>query len=209
MTFPAVKKIYLTRHAQTDFNKNGIVQGSGVDSDLNDTGRRQAAAFFEQYKNIPFQKIYTSTLKRSVQSVSGFMDKGIPAEHLEGLNEIDWGKREASPITVEENEYYLYVISQWREGNTSLRIEGGESPEDLQTKQKRALDYILSHEDEREILICMHGRAMRIFLCLLLGYELKYMDIFEHSNMCLYQLDYTGSMFALKRPNDVSHLQNV
>lgn len=208
MTFPAVKKIYLTRHAQTDFNKNGIVQGSGVDSDLNDTGRRQAAAFFERYKEISFQKIYTSTLKRSIQSVSKFMDRGIPAEHLDGLKEIDWGKREAVPITVEENEYYLYVISQWRAGNTSLRIEGGESPEDLQAKQKQALDHILSHEDEREILICMHGRAMRIFLCLLLGYKLRYMDVFEHSNMCLYQLDYTGSMFALRRWNDVSHLWN-
>jgi probable phosphoglycerate mutase len=30
------KTIYLIRHGQTDFNKQGIVQGSGVDSSLND-----------------------------------------------------------------------------------------------------------------------------------------------------------------------------
>ena len=52
------KKIYITRHGQTDFNKKGIVQGSGVDSDLNETGRLQAEAFFKKFKDHPFDKLY-------------------------------------------------------------------------------------------------------------------------------------------------------
>jgi broad specificity phosphatase PhoE len=82
------KKIYLIRHGQTDYNLKGFVQGSGVDSDLNQTGRDQAAKFFEHYKNIPFKKVYTSKLKRSIQSVQSFIDKGIPHEAYEGFNEI-------------------------------------------------------------------------------------------------------------------------
>ncbi|MEM6877731.1 MAG: histidine phosphatase family protein, partial [Bacteroidota bacterium] len=31
--------VYIVRHGQTDYNLRGIVQGSGVDSSLNDTGR--------------------------------------------------------------------------------------------------------------------------------------------------------------------------
>ncbi|HCZ37344.1 MAG TPA: histidine phosphatase family protein, partial [Cytophagales bacterium] len=67
------KKIYLIRHGQTDFNLKGIVQGSGVDSSLNAKGMAQAQAFFEMYKHIKFDKIYTSTLKRTRESVSGFI----------------------------------------------------------------------------------------------------------------------------------------
>ncbi|HMR56571.1 MAG TPA: histidine phosphatase family protein, partial [Cyclobacteriaceae bacterium] len=66
------KKIYLIRHGQTDFNLKGIVQGSGVDSSLNDRGRAQAEAFYETYKNIAFDKIYTSALRRTRESVIGF-----------------------------------------------------------------------------------------------------------------------------------------
>jgi probable phosphoglycerate mutase len=64
----------------------------------------------------------------------------------------------------------------------------------------------MKREDEKTILICMHGRAMRILLCQLLNYPLRGMDTFEHKNLCLYQLDFTGSMFAIKKHNDISHL---
>jgi probable phosphoglycerate mutase len=35
------------------------------------------------------------------------------------------------------------------------------------------------------------------------------MDIFEHQNLCLYELDFTGSMFSIRRYNDVSHLNSA
>jgi broad specificity phosphatase PhoE len=98
------------------------------------------------------------------------------------------------------------MLKQWQNGNTAERIAGGESPEDVTLRQRKALDHIMSQENEELILICMHGRAMRILLCELLNYPLKSMDIFEHRNLCLYQLDFTGSMFTIKKHNDVAHL---
>ena len=79
------KKIYLVRHGQTDFNLKGIVQGSGVNSSLNKVGRQQANAFFAAYRNVRFDKIYTSELKRTQESVRKFIEKGIPYESLQGL----------------------------------------------------------------------------------------------------------------------------
>jgi probable phosphoglycerate mutase len=73
-------------------------------------------------------------------------------------------------------------------------------------RQQVAIQHIMKREDEKTILICMHGRAMRILLCQLLNYPLRGMDTFEHKNLCLYQLDFTGSMFAIKKHNDISHL---
>ncbi len=203
------KKIYLIRHGQTDFNLKGIVQGSGVDSSLNAKGMAQARAFFEMYKHIAFDKIYTSTLKRTRESVSGFIELGIPTESLSGLNEISWGTKEGQPITPEEDQYYHWMLDQWRLGNTHERIEGGESPEDVVKRQEAALTQILAQPNEEKILICMHGRAIRILLCQLLNYPLKSMDMFEHENLCLYLLEQTGSQFTVRKYNDTLHLKNL
>jgi broad specificity phosphatase PhoE len=202
----SIKKIYIIRHGQTDFNLQGIVQGSGVDSSLNETGRAQARAFFDKYKDVGFDKIYTSALKRTRESVQDFIAGGIPHEPLSGLNEISWGSKEGQRITPEEDAYYHWMLKEWQRGNTSERITGGESPNDVVLRQRPALDYIMSKEDEKTILVCMHGRAMRILLCELLNYPLKSMDMFEHHNLCLYQLDFTGSMYAIKKHNDKTHL---
>lgn len=203
------KKIYVVRHGQTDLNLKGIVQGSGVDSSLNDTGRAQALAFFENYKQISFDKVYTSALKRTKETVENFVRIGIPVEGLAGLNEISWGKKEGEPITAEEDKYYHYMLDQWQKGNTTLRIEGGESPDEVVLRMKPAVDHILTKEDEKTILICMHGRAIRILLCHLLNYPLKSMDMFEHENACLYILNFTGTVFNVELYNNVDHLKNL
>lgn len=202
------KKIYIVRHGQTDFNLNNIVQGSGVNSSLNDRGRGQGHAFFEAYKAVPFQKIYTSALKRTHESVQGFIDLGIESEALAGLNEISWGTKEGEKITPDEDEYYHHMLKEWQLGNTTLRIEKGESPEDVVARMKPALDHIMSREEE-VVLICMHGRAIRILLCMLLNYPLKSMDMFEHENLGLYLVNYTGSMFSVELYNNSDHLRSL
>jgi probable phosphoglycerate mutase len=201
------KKIYLIRHGQTDFNKMGIVQGSGVDTSLNDLGREQARAFYEVYRSVPFDKVYTSTLKRTIESVKLFIDDGVPHETLSGLNEICWGKKEGQRITPEEDAYYHFLLEEWRRGNTSLKIDGGESPEDVRDRIIPALHTILAHKEERTILICMHGRAIRILLCHLLNLPLKEMDQFEHANLCLYLLQYQNGVYDILLNNDLSHLK--
>ena len=200
------KKIYLTRHGQTDFNKKGIVQGSGIDSDLNDTGRAQAEAFFRVYQKVPFDKLYVSALKRTHQSMRGFLEKPVPVTILPELNEISWGKQEGIMVNEERNVYYQQMIHCWQAGDTGMAIEGGESPEQVAIRMKRALQHILSNTSEKNVLICMHGRAMRIMLTVMLNYPLRCMDMFKHSNLCLYVLTYTGSMFVVDRYNDTSHL---
>ncbi|MBL7871428.1 MAG: histidine phosphatase family protein [Cyclobacteriaceae bacterium] len=203
------KKIYIIRHGQTDFNLKGIVQGSGVDSSLNEKGMAQAEAFFQSYKHVVFDKIYTSALKRTHESVDLFLRAGIPCESLSGLNEISWGNKEGKKITPEEDSYYHWMLNQWQLGNTCERIEGGESPNDVAQRQEIELKHIMSQTHENTILICMHGRAMRILLCRLLNYPLRSMDMFEHENLCLYLLEHTGSMFVVKKHNDTTHLKGL
>jgi len=104
------KTIYLIRHGETEFNRRGVVQGSGIDSDLNELGFLQARAFFDTYQDIEFDKIYTSKLRRTVQSVQEFINVGIPYEQFEGLNEISWGEKEGKIPNYLEDENYLEII---------------------------------------------------------------------------------------------------
>lgn len=203
------KKIYLVRHGQTELNRQGIVQGSGVDAPLNNEGVWQRDAFFCAYRHIPFDKVYTSALQRTVQSVQPFLDSGLPHQALPGLNEISWGIHEGKTISPEEDAYYHWMLRQWQSGRTDLKIEGGESPEDVAARQWPAWQQVLAQPLEKTILVCMHGRAMRILLTQILHYPLRAMDLFEHRNLGLYLLQGTGSMFRVERYNNTAHLEHA
>ncbi|WMN07135.1 histidine phosphatase family protein [Marivirga arenosa] len=203
-----VKDLYIVRHGQTDYNLKGIVQGSGVNASLNENGRRQAEEFFKAYGDFPFDKLYISQLKRTEESTRKFIEKGLEFEKLEGLNEISWGTREGQPFTPEENKYYHSILEKWSQGETSLPVEGGESPDQVAMRQLEAINYIMQKQDEKKVLICMHGRAMRILLAQLFNYPLSNMDIFEHSNLALYHIRHTASMFQLIKYNDKSYLNH-
>jgi broad specificity phosphatase PhoE len=200
------QKIYLIRHGQTDYNLQGIVQGSGVDASLNEKGKSQAHAFYEHYKSVPFARVYVSKLKRSRESVTSFIRDGIPYEEHASLNEISWGNREGQKITPQEDAYYHQILRRWQEGETSVPIEGGDSPDEVAARQRPFLELIKSRPEDKTILVCMHGRAMRILLCQLMNYRLNAMDMFEHENLGLYLIHYTGSLFTIELYNNTEHL---
>ncbi|WP_199561020.1 histidine phosphatase family protein [Mucilaginibacter hurinus] len=201
------KTLYIVRHGQTDLNKQGIVQGRGMDTDLNDEGRRQAAQFFEAYKTIPFDKIYVSALKRTQQSIQQFIDLGIPFEKLSGLDELAWGIYEGQASTPESKAAFMDLMRNWLHGNLDVKFEGGESPNDVKIRQEEAIKVIMSRPEEKNVLICMHGRAMRLILCLLTNRSLIEMEQFPHQNLVLYKVTFDGEKFDIVDFNNALHLK--
>src|SRR6187402_434998 len=151
------KTLYIVRHGQTELNRQGIVQGRGRDTDLNTTGIKQAYLFHEAYKSVPFDKIYISALKRTQQSIQPFIDQGIPFEKLSGLDELAWGIYEGQPSTPATKAAFLQIMRDWMEGKLDSKFENGESPNEVKARQLEALGVIMSHPEEKEVLICMHG----------------------------------------------------
>jgi broad specificity phosphatase PhoE len=205
---PTLKTLYIVRHGQTDLNKQGIVQGRGRDTDLNDEGRKQAGLFFNAYHTVPFDKIYISELKRTQQSIQQFIDLGIPYQKLSGLDELAWGIYEGQPSTPATKAAFLKVMRNWVEGNLDVKFESGESPNEVKLRQIEALATIMSHTEETNVLICMHGRAMRLFLCLLNGQPLTKMETYPHQNLVLYKVTFDGEKFEIVDFNDAKHLKN-
>ncbi len=199
-------ELYIIRHGETDFNRRGIVQGRGVNSDLNDLGISQAKSFYKAYHHIEFDKVITSTLKRTHQTVHSFIEKGIPWEQFDGLDELDWGVNEGREATHEMKQEFHQLTKSWMEGHIHLKFPGGESPIEVNARQKIVLQNLISqHENLQNVLMCIHGRALRLLLCELLQIPLSNMDNFPHSNVSLYRLKYENGKFEMIDFNNTDH----
>lgn len=198
--------LYILRHGQTELNRLNIVQGSGVDSELNEMGYAQAKAFYEAHQHVDFELVVTSKLRRTHQTVQGFLDKNIPWEQTPDVNEISWGIHEGQPQSPEQNERYYQMISEWKAGNLDASIQDGESASDLLLRINRFVEWVKTRP-ERTILVATHGRAIRCLITCLKGLPATEMENMEHSNTGLYvaHLQADGSwLFELE--NDTSHL---
>lgn len=201
------KEIYIIRHGQTDFNLKGIVQGSGVDTSLNETGRRQARAFHNSYGHLPFTRVITSALRRTHETVAPFVDQGIQWIQYPEINEIGWGTQEGKRSTPESHAEYKAVVSAWESENYHAAMPEGESAFAMGQRLSRFINDLRQMEEEL-VLICSHGRAMRALMCLLKEVPLSRMNEFQHANTGLWQLQQQNGRFHFLKENDTSHLSD-
>ncbi len=202
----SAKTFYIIRHGETNLNSQGIIQGRGMNTDLNEKGKAQAVAFFNAYQHIPFDIVYTSTLKRTHQTVSRFIEKNIPWKQHAGLDELAWGIYEGKPSDITKPAF-LALTTAWLEGAVHEKFDAGESPIEVQNRQLEALEELKKLPEEvSNVLICMHGRALRIFLCVLSGLSLAQMDTFPHTNTTLYKVHFDGEGFEIQEYNNTQHL---
>jgi len=198
------KTIYFIRHGQTDYNKNGIIQGGGIDSSLNDYGRAQAQAFFDYYQNVDFDLLISSALKRTQETISPFIKTGLPWEKHANINEMNWGIHEGKKYHQSMRASYVEMISQWDKGNYDARLEEGESAQELADRVTFFLRE-LKLKDAKTVLVCTHGRTMRCLISLLKGQHLREMEKVDHKNTCLYKAHLRNGNFELELENDHSH----
>ncbi len=202
------KTIFIIRHGETDFNKQGIVQGSGVDSSLNETGRRQAAAFHQAYQSEDFDLVITSALKRTRETAKPFIDAGLPWIQDPNINEICWGVHEGRTATLEMKGAYIEMKDQWIAGNLDARLEGGESARELARRLGHFIESLKVRPEEK-ILVCSHGRAMRCLVSLMKKVDMAEMENVKHTNTGLFLANFDGNSFQFKLENDTTHLENI
>lgn len=200
--------LYILRHGETEFNLLGIVQGSGVDTELNGTGHEQARAFFDTYQDIDFQLVVTSELQRTHQTVRQFIEKDIPWIRCADINEISWGDHEGLPGTPERTLLYNAMIREWQGGNLHASLPNGETAAELAGRVGRFIEWIKTRT-EQHILIATHGRTMRCLITLLKGLEPGTMEQVPHANTGLYVVRYQQNAFVLEVENDTRHLESI
>ena len=187
-TVNAPTTLYLVRHGETEHNRRNIIQGGGVDSELNAAGRAQAEALARRLRSVSFDALYASTLQRARQTADILARPHEPLSrtHLHDLSEMDWGVFEGEPPSEERDALMKALKSKWRDGAYDRAVEGGESIRDVQERAQRAIRHILTREVGRTVLVVTHGRYLRVLLATILDdYGLKHMQELGHSNTCV------------------------
>lgn len=199
------KTIYFIRHGETDYNRKGIIQGSGVDSVLNELGHQQAEAFYQYYQNLSFDVVVTSTLQRTHQTAHPFIKRGIPWEQTPDIDELNWGVHEGKTSEPWMVEAYKNLIKEWESGNFSATLEAGESAQSLADRCGRFVEGLKSRP-EQLILVCSHGRALRCLMCCVKGQHLREMESYRHNNTGLFKVQFDGEKYQVELENDTRHL---
>lgn len=158
-------KIYLIRHGETEWNKEGRFQGSG-DIPLNEKGMELAEVTSEAMKDIPIDLIYSSPLIRA-RKTAEIMRRDRKIEIIEDvrLKEMSFGRFEGSNIREAranpEHGLHDFICSP---GN--YRAKDGENFEDVIARCKSFLTETLMplEKEYGSVLIAAHGALIRCFL---------------------------------------------
>ena len=162
-------KLFLTRHGETDWNLRRRIQGS-TDTDLNESGRRQAVQLAESLLLSPDRPeiVYTSGLKRARETAEIAAGRlQVPCVVHEGLGKINFGLWEGLTWDqVEERYPELYTI--WHTDRRYGHPPEGESYQDLLNRVLPALRDIIRREggsdSGRRVLVVTHSAVIMSLL---------------------------------------------
>ena len=123
-------KLVLVRHGQTSANITGALDTAEPGSPLNAEGERQVEAAVQTWQELSLpapQLIVTSNLIRTHQTARPLEERfGLTRIQNGDANEIQAGKLEMASDLVSV-EQYVRTIGSWMQGDTQLKMEGGES----------------------------------------------------------------------------------
>lgn len=147
-------KIYLTRHGQTEWNKADRVQGI-MDSPLTQEGIEMAEVLRKTSKNIKFDKVYSSDLKRAEDTAKIIAPENeiVSTPYLREIDVGNWSGRYFNTLKEEDRELYT---TYFNEPHKYKREDGESLYEVMDRVEKFFEEYILNSEDEN-VLIVSHG----------------------------------------------------
>lgn len=156
-----MKRLYLLRHGQTEFNVKKLVQGR-CDSPLTNLGRQQAraaAAWLKAHGVVP-DKVVSSPLGRAMDTASlvacELLGPDAAAEPCEGIIERCYG-------SFEEGPHDALPTDVWDPGEDLIPF-GGEGSQALQGRMVDTLTNIMDADGIETLLAVSHGSASRQFI---------------------------------------------
>ncbi len=127
-------KLYFLRHGESEANLLHEFSNRGFKHGLTERGFQQADELAQNLRGIPFLKIYSSPLKRAIQTAEILGEHlEIPFETNDALREYDCGLLEGKSDP-ESWGIYHRVFDQWLDGQWDVRIPGGESHLEIQAR---------------------------------------------------------------------------
>ncbi|MGX7204306.1 histidine phosphatase family protein [Enterococcus pingfangensis] len=208
-------KLYFTRHGKTRWNQEKRFQGMMGDSPLLPESLAAIEALGNELKDIPFEKIYTSSLKRAYLTAEGLNKQLVqPAEIVrsEDLRELGLGTLEGQLIPV--------IMERYPEDMVNLRHHldlydpipfDGEKIEDMLKRVNDLVEKAVAEAQTGPLLFVGHGAALTAAVQALTGKslgELRAMGGLFNNSLTILEAD-DKLPYKLIQWNDVSFLEGI
>lgn len=142
-----MNKIYFVRHAKPDFSVH-----DDLTRPLTDKGIIDSKKLCEFLKEKSINKIYSSPYKRAIDTIKELAQNiNIKIEVVD-----DFRERKISNIWIED--FNGFSKSQWE--NFEYKLNDGESLNEVQSRNIKALHKILNENSNQNIVIGTHGTAL-------------------------------------------------
>jgi alpha-ribazole phosphatase len=154
--------IWLVRHGLPE-GADGHCYGQH-DIPLSPEGIRQANEISKQLENQPLSHVYSSALRRAVETARVLAEPHHLTVHaIDEFAEIHFGDFEG--LTYEEiRARYPDAFRDWMERPTETRFPNGESFSEMRTRVLRALELLLARHQQQSIAIVAHAGVVRILV---------------------------------------------
>ncbi len=161
-----MKRLLLIRHAPTDWNAAGRIQGR-VDVPLSSRGRTTAASLSVPTEFVAAM-IVCSPLQRALETARLM---GLsPVRHEPGLIEMDWGAWEGRTLLSLRTELGENMACNEARG-LDFRPEGGESPREVQARLRSWLAPLA--RDSAPLVAVTHKGVIRAMLAMAIGWDMR------------------------------------
>jgi broad specificity phosphatase PhoE len=199
------RRIYLMRHAQVAYFEDGRPLHPDL-VPLTNEGREQAHAAARVLQGIPFDRVVTSGLPRTVETARIVAPTAEP-EAWPDLREIESGRLTDIP----EDQIEQAFVAVWRDVvPEDVRFLGGETIGSLLDRVLAALDRLLADPQWDVLLAVLHGGVNRAILSYALTGGRAFLGNFEQSPGCINVLD-VGDDWVVRAvnvaPTDPAHLR--
>lgn len=191
--------IYLLRHGETDWNKEGRIQGH-TDIRLNQNGRMQVVRTATRLAGIcpNIDMILCSPLSRARESAEIAAERlNYPKDRIieEPLFiERCFGEAEGMTAMEREQKYPNYHYS-----DTDYRFPGMESYEEIMKRAQTAFDTVVhKFRDKDNILVASHGAILQAVVTTISDGKIAYFsDTVRFDSGSLYRVCYTNGAVKL------------
>lgn len=202
-----MKKLYIVRHGETNWNLKGKTQGI-KNSILTEKGLLQAQLLAMKLKHKNIQDIYSSDLSRA-KSTAAIISKvlEIPYSYSKDLKEVNFGKWEG--LTNEEiMKKYPNEFERWHSKPHRFWAPEGESLKDAQERIVKFIGNLLINSQEDNLLIVSHSSIIKLFLLHILNMDLCDFYKLKQDNCCINIIGFGNYGPVLLKYNDTCDINN-
>jgi len=203
-------RVLLVRHGVTvHAAEDRFASSDGVE--LSDEGRLQARSLAERLASEPLAAIYSSPMKRSMDTAAIVADPhGLTPVPAAGFEEIHHGHWEGL-LRSEARDRFPEEYAAWESDPSTFAPRNGETGLNVLARALPVLREIVARHDGQSVAVISHKATIRLLICSLLGFDPRgYRNRLDQDPCGLNILDFKDPESArLVLYNDVTHCEGV